>query len=356
MTLLFFDGFDHYSDAQRTTSGMWTNFTAALAGSVSVSAGVGRSAAGIRSNSGQNNSQGFARKSLVAGNASGAIGFWFRASIIGNYTPLIAAIEDSNTQQISLCLNASGTLSVRRGNGAGTVLGTTTYAYPVGSGHFFELAYTIDPSVGVATVYVDGVQVLNLTGQNTRNTANSSWNGVLLGIVQPTVGSNQSTNYDYDDFYVCDGVNATATQGAPFNTALGDRNVRVIYPTGTGNYSQYTGAPSSSIANFNNVDENPPTDDTDYNRSGTIGNRDSYTYAIPVGTISALWPLPYSRKDDAGTRKVTTFSRISGVDYDNADATLSQSYQFVGGILGLNPASSSTWASGTLEFGIKTTA
>src|SRR5687768_3381332 len=72
MALLHVDGFDHYVDSLKISSGMWTNATAAF-GSATLTAGVGRnSTAGMRMVNNSGNFDNFARitKTLVPGNST----------------------------------------------------------------------------------------------------------------------------------------------------------------------------------------------------------------------------------------------------------------------------------------------
>lgn len=365
MTLLRYDGFDHYSTAQMTPSGQWTSLVQ-NSSTISIAA-VGRSSTnGLRiSRGGGGLVDGHARATLtnVVG-TGGTVGIAVTLSNVANNGPKgFWAVEDSASPQLTIAYNATGQIVVTRGSKTGTVLGTTNNTYAAGSTHYIEFQWIIHPSTGMVDLHVDNVQVdiisggspINgLTNQNTRSTANTSWNGYDFQLVYSDFGG--AVNVDFDDFYLLDNVDATATQKSAFNTFLGDLIVKTIYPTSDGNYLQFTPSSSAPTTHFSFVDETPPTDDTDYVASATVGNRDSFNYVLPIGTVKALQPTLYARKDDAGTRKVTPFTRISSVDYDNSDLTLSTSYQLLNTILTFDPASSSNWSSGTTkEFGIKVT-
>jgi len=78
------------------------------------------------------------------------------------------------------------------------------------------------------------------------------------------------------------------------------------------------------------VDDDPPDDDTTYNSSSTATDQDSFTFgALPGGitaTVKALQVLLNVRKDDAGTRTVGPFLRISATDYNGDGVNVGDSY------------------------------
>jgi hypothetical protein len=267
----------------------------------------------------------------------------------GNTIPLFS-VQDGSSTQFSLWLNSGGTLSVNRGLTTAT-LGTTSVALSTGVYYYVDLKVLIGPSAGTVDLYLNNTAALNLTSQNTRATSNSQWSAFVLGCED--IGGVGFGNYDFDDLVIMDGVDATSTQGAAFNARLGDVSVITTMPTGDGNYTQFT--PHSSSSHYQNVDENPPTDDTDYNDGVNVNDRDSYTYAIPsTQTILALAAFPYMKQSNAATRSFKEFIRAGGTDYDNSTTVnLSTAYTFYPQIRGVDPSTSLPFAGGSTEIGIK---
>lgn len=359
MSLLHYDGFDHYSNAQRTTSGQFTGVFAPT-GAEAITASVGRGGtAGYKVTPDRPDYTNGGSKTVAPGDTKSIVGALVYSNIVPTgYASGLFSVTEGGTPQVSVVLNTDGTLSVTRGgnyNRAAT-LGTTSYALSAAAFYFVELKVVIHASAGTVDLRVNGVSRLSLTGLNTRNTANTSWNGVFLGNMGANSWPfNNLSNYVvYDDWYICDGT----TQSGPnaFNDFLGPVYAQTVQPTADGNYTAFT--PSTGSSHFALVDENPPTDDTDYNTGAAIGDRDSYQYTLPTvasGGILATQLAVYAKKDDAGTRKIVDFARVSSTDYDGSvEQALGTSYQFSPFIRTENPATSAEWTPGaTVELGIK---
>jgi len=96
---------------------------------------------------------------------------------------VICSLYDGATTQVDIRTGPLGTdlLATRNGTQLGT---TVTGVFTSGVYTHIALAATIHPTTGTLAVYVNGVvTAINLTGQNTRNTANSTADSVLLRAV-----------------------------------------------------------------------------------------------------------------------------------------------------------------------------
>lgn len=283
----------------------------------------------------------------AVGDTTAILGLRFRtAGLIS--TRAICGILDAGVTQVSVRINLDGTLSVMRGSNSGTVLGTTTYAVSVDTWYYLELATLIHASTGTIDLLVDGDSKLSLTGQNTRATANTSWNGIAVGGTQG--GGNNIANIYVTDVYVLDGLDGTSNgQRLAFNTALGDRKVEYLSAeAGDGTHGDFT--PSTGTDNGAMVDDGAsgPDGDTTYNSSGTPGDQDSYTLANLATTsvaIDAVAPVYSITKDDAGSRMVRPLFVISASDYTGASiqAPSSGTYQILTEIVTASPATTSAW-------------
>lgn len=166
---------------------------------------------------------------------------WIDASS-ANADSIILQWLDGASTQVDLRITPTGHFYFTRN---GSILGTQSVnAIPFRSWHYVEVLVTIDPTAGVCTLNVDGVNSgwISLTTQNTRNTANSFTGALRIGY---NIGSNAvSPSAMYvDDFYL---GNTTGS----FNTAfLGDVRIQGIVPTGNGTTLNYTMQAAAWAAN-----------------------------------------------------------------------------------------------------------
>ena len=335
MSLRFIDSFDHYATPTRK----WT--TIAYAPTISVGNGRNGTACLRGANGDQN-------VTLTLDNqATWIVGFAHRRSV---FNCDFMALIDVATVQVDLFVNSDGTISVRR---ASTVLGTTTWSMSVNTWYYIELKVTISDANGVAELRVNGDTKLSLSGVDTKQTANASANVVRIGGTTIRIGT-----YDWDDLYICDGVDATSTQGAPFNDFLGDCRVVALSPNGAGNYnSDWTRVGTGVDSDHKAVMESPDDADSTYLSSNTAGHRSSWALGnLTVGTVKAVAMSVVARKDDAGSRVIDVFARRNGVDTDRGrNYILGDSYLSYGDIWGKHPDGAAWTASevDNLEVGVR---
>jgi len=342
MSLLFFDGFDTYT-ATADWRRRWSvdQFQDDSFGSVG-------SAAGRNSTNGFRFSNNASMGAPTGTNAATLVaGCYFTGSTTQTDTNWIMGFTDAGTGQVVLYMDGSGHLKVYRGFGT-TALGTGTKVLNNSVGHYIEMKVGFHSSTGTVSVKVDGVTDISLTGQNTAPSGNNYANRFDIGARSPFNGS-----HDFDDVYLCD------TSGSVNNDFLGDVRVSAIFPTGAGNYTQWT---PSTGSNWQNVDDAAPNGDTDYNSDSTVGDRDSFVMGNLPGTVSSVLGVQYTlvaRKDDAGTRQIAPFVRISSTDYDGTTVSLSTSYDTYRELRETSPATSTAWTTSEvdgMEFGYKVVA
>lgn len=242
-------------------------------------------------------------------------------------------IYDAGTLQCFFHMNTDGTISGYRGNG--TLLGTSAGVIPSGSYVYIEFKVTIHASAGVMAIRVNGVSFLNLTGKNTQMSGNATANKFVY-YQNPSFAPGVTT--DWHDFYVCDGT------GSVNNDFLGDIRVDATFPNAAGTNSAWT--PNSAVANYTTVDENPATDDTDYNSSSTAGNKDTYNYpAIPpsAGTVFGVVVQSTVRKDDAGSRTTRALVLQGGTVYNGATLGVGDTYAIQTEIFEQDPNTAAPW-------------
>lgn len=337
MTLIFMDGAQGYNTAQ-----MSRKWNAGVTGSPTINATGGRrSSPSIRL---ANWNEGVSRG--VTASATWIVGFAIKVSALPSAARAMFVFSDGGINHVSICLNADGTVAARRGSATGTILGTSTAVLTAGVFAYLEAKVLISDTVGTVDIRKDGISILSLTVQDTRNVGNAS-----ADIMQFGGSSAEAATIDYDDIYVCNNAGS-----APQNTFLGDSRVDTTFPNAAGNKSQWT---PSAGSNYQNVDEDPANDDTDYNFASVAATRDLYAFpdiAPTTGTVYGVAVNITARKDDATARTLRELTRRGGTDYAGAvTQTLTTSYAMYTEILEQDPSTSAAWSIANVnlaEFGV----
>jgi len=353
------DSFDHYVTADLTEK--WTSIESGYFGVISINSTGGRRSSGSFRwvDSGANgNAFGSLKKTLAPADTVGIVGFSISMPSgvpnVTNGTPIVA-FRDTATVQVCLKVNSDRTISAVRGlTTTGTVLGTSSATLPT-TAAYIEFKTTIHASAGTIDVRMNGASILSLTSQNTRNTANTSWNGINLGIygdIFAVTSGTASLNVDFDDVYVLDGSGA-----APWNAFLGDVRVDARYPTGAGATTGWTPLAST---NWSNVDDTAPDDDTTYNSAASVLTDTFVVQDAPVvgATIYGVQHCISMKKMDAGTASVAPVIRHSSVDNVGSNINPGTSYNYGLAVNQTNPGTSAAWTEAgfnAAEFGYKKT-
>jgi hypothetical protein len=225
------------------------------------------------------------------------VAFQLGTPMLGTTTQYAFAIlNSSNATLTAFTFDINGHLQVRIGGPGGTIIATSTYAFSANAWHHLQIKVTPRPDAsGYVEIKGNGLPIITFNGINapagSAGTANKF-----------SIGSAFSGIYTIvDDLWICDTVDATATQGRPNNDFLGDLKVATIIPTGPGSSTQWT--PNSAVANWTTVDETP-TNQTDYVTSSAAGQRDLYAALDLPTTATAVYGLRvgvYGQKTDAGS-------------------------------------------------------
>lgn len=334
-TIVFIDGFDHYS-----SSHMVRKYTSQTMSAAIRSGRVAGSCLGV-------SSVGNTIKTFSTSSQAWRIGFALKLDSQTGSTFALIHLRDGATVQCDLSFIA--TTRKLQFSRNGTLLGSaSTTGLSTGIWYYIELYISIKDSIssGNAQLYINGVQEINLAA--TTDTKNGSTTTADTFVI------NGAAFWDFNiDDLVISQMDDTTTP-----TFLGDRRVLTLYPDGNGNYSEFDGSDGNSTNNYQLVDD-ATNDDADYVTSETVGERDSYTFANPAQTpvtINAVQLTACLRKDDAGARVARTFHRISGSNYESSDITLSTSFEFKTHMRETNPATASAWTASdlnALESGVK---
>jgi hypothetical protein len=229
----------------------------------------------------------------------------------GDFAPVIGMLVDGAPVVWGLKL-ATGEVALRAGYASAT--NTVRFAATLPAGAFGALnqwyavgmtGYFASAS-GFVTLWVNGVQVGTWMGdtrvyRSDEAAARTAVTGCYVGGTGSNwmSGSSSWKSYTYtDDFYVDVWDGAGALVDAPPPT----RRFLAAFPNGAGSSSQWT---PSAGANWQNVDEAPPNNETDYTKALAPGLLDLYAFgdvSVPADhTVRAVIPLALARKSDAGT-------------------------------------------------------
>lgn len=313
---------------------------------------------------------------------------------------------DTGTAQVGLSMNSVGQFQFYRGATATALGSLSSYMMSFNAWHYIEVKVTIDPSAGVCQLYVDGVQQISLSSQNTRISSNSTANQVVLQ------GMNSTGNYYVDDYYIMD-----PTNGGAYSTFLGDTKIVGVLPNANGTTNNFTQVSASWVAstpyalgativdsngnlqrvthagtsgsgshptwnatvgltttdsgvtwtciqdsplsNYNFVDSAVINDNGTWLSDASIGDVDRYLY--PAATGSSVWGVTVkirAEKDDVGTRLIRAAVKSGATTSDNGtDFTLTQnSFQNFQATFETDPHTSAQWSLTNLnaaEFGVK---
>lgn len=328
MTLLFFDGFESADLVQKPewdTASSW-------------SAQVGRSAGAAAPATNT-------IKTLTLPTAAAVcyLGVAFRMnnnSPLGNSAPGWMMFRTAAADVCSITLDATGHLQVRSGGAGGTVVATGTMTFAPLIWHQLQIRLVLNTTAGSIQIRVNGATTPDINFTGALSTATGSVAAVRLGAASST-----STSMWYDDLYVCDAVDATATQGRPNNDFLGDLKVSQLVPSGAGDSTQWT--PNTAVANWTTVDESPPNQ-TDYVSSSVSGQRDLYAMAdLPNGgTVYGVRLGLYAQKSDVGASSVKPVLKegVSGTVTSQTAIALGVSWASLWGTMLAVKAAGTAWS------------
>jgi hypothetical protein len=220
-------------------------------------------------------------------------GFHFKfGDLPSSTTTFVRFVEAaaSNSAHAMFAYNASGRIVYVLGS---TATETSTEAMSTGTWYWVEIRLKVDDSAGVVDFRVNGVSWITRTTVDTQAGGTGIIEGVMLD------GNNDLPSFD--DFYLADAAGS--------QTFIGECEVYTLYPDGAGTDTDFTASPV--VANYLNVDEAVPDDDTTYNESSTVDDKDTFTFDdLPANTdtVHALQIGAYMTKDDAGARETRLLS------------------------------------------------
>jgi len=309
-----------YSTTAQATSGIWQALSATIHTSGLPSGNIGSTAMSIA------NLGGVITVPQTAGEYT--IGFRLETNSL-SHQPLVAFCDASGNIQTEFYTESNGTITAYRAGS--TLIGTSSNAVVLQSNvwSYVELQCSIDASVGILGIRINGVSLL----QTTANTKGQS----SANIGQIKIGSNL-TNF-FQDIVVTDGL------GSYNNTYLGDVALSVYNPTGTGTagLNQYTANGAATV--WQATAAVTPADSTIFASDATPSDRMSNTLAqtAVTGTIAGLVHVSRVKKDSSGTRTFAQTITSNGVDVIGSTTAPGTSYGYFTQVSETDPNTALPW-------------
>lgn len=219
---------------------------------------------------------------------------------------------------------------------SGTLLGEFDGAFTTSTWQYLEVRIKRHPTLGEVEVRVGEMVVLALVNQNT-GAADFSRIG-LQPSVQDIAGS-----LLLDDLYILN------TEGAaPQNTFIGDVRVTALRPKANGNTNNFT--PTGAADNFGAVNEELADQDTTFVEAGQLGAKEDYDntnfvdLGISPGTIYGVQVVNSAKKTDAGTLRYKDQMVIAGTIFSGVEVTATAvDYKMTTFIRDTDPSDDAAW-------------
>lgn len=238
------------------------------------------------------------------------------------------------TAHLNLALTSAGAIRVRLASGTGSTLGTSADGVlSIDTWHLVAFKATLHDSTGAIDVEVDGVNVLSVSGIDTKNGGTASvfdtaeWGG---GGVSSTVRIR--------DMFLFNGA------GAENNDFPPDVRVTGLLPDGDLTPEEWTHSTGTASAAL--IDENPPNGDTDYIESDVEGEITRVSFADltdTTHTVLGVQTSVYARKDDAGDRSLRAAIFSDATAGNGGDHVLSTSFSTYVDCFDLDPDGNVAW-------------
>lgn len=311
MTLIIIDSFGYYDRTEITATGArYENWNSDDASDMVISADYGRSGdAGLRlfTDSLTVSQKASLTKHLPGNYDEVIVGAAVRidseniASSIEstkNQNKIIFSFLDGFNAHVSLAVTPSMRLIVSNGE-YGTQLARSSFTLHENIFYYIEFKCFISNTIGTFSVRVDGAEQLSGSG-DTQNTENQFINGVRLGVT--SFGGNPLAGrfIRYDDLYI-----AAVVPFTTYSNFMGDIRVEGLAVIGDGPTHAWT--PSSGTNHYALVDDATPSS-SDFVEGTAGGQVELFRVSpvtVPAGSILAVTPNMYARKDEVGVVRMS---------------------------------------------------
>lgn len=259
----------------------------------------------------------------------------------GTGVRVIGFLDAGGNTQARIMVAADGT--VRAVQGVSTVLGSSAPGiWTADVYHYLECEFVLSDTVGVFRIWVDGVQVINLSGVDTKGQSSTT-----VSRLQVSISGMGNGGLVIDDYYQTNGAR------------LGECRVVTLMPTS--DTADKDWGRSAGADNYALVDERPSDGDTTYVTSSTPGDQDYYgmeDLGFVPATIHAVQSSIIGRKDDAADRAVRANIKSGASVANGAALGLSSGYQQRVSIHETDPNGGGAWSASavnSLQAGPETT-
>lgn len=262
---------------------------------------------------------------------------YFHSNGAVSATGTVVEFYDGNSATIASITIESllGILQLRRSNGAGTILATSSLALTYDQWSALEIDYKPHGTTGVFTLYQDGTQVATFSGNTTQ--------GLASCVAVAVCGSTTNLENYFDDIAVND-LNGAQNTGRFADNAGRIGGILGLRPNGD-NAVQWT--PNSGGTNYTQVDEVPANGDTDYVYDSTVGHQDLYDLQdLPSTAISiaVVNEVVTARNTDASGTQISLVTSSGGTVTTDAAVILSQTYAIKAGVQQeVDPHTTNAW-------------
>lgn len=276
MALIFMDGFDASDTSLKWNGGSFSGFTSTT-----------------RFNSGKaiDIAQGGSIQKKIAATSQIYVGYAYYQVVSGSSGGVVLQGDNGTTSHITVDITSTQ-VELRSGNN-GSVIASAAFNFVTATWNYIEVMATVAASGGNCQVRLNGVLMINFTGNTMNGGTNTTTDAISL------VSNGGFANHGYfDDLYACD------TSGTANNNFLGDVRVQTLVPNGVGSSTQFS--PTGSANNWSNVNDLPDSTST-YNSSATVGNRDTYAMGDVLGSTGTVFGIQdniHAFKTDSGSANI----------------------------------------------------
>lgn len=230
-----------------------------------------------------------------------------------------------------------------QGGSAAIAIGYEAVLFVPGAWHWIEARCKLGTSTGVVEVWLDNVQLINLTNINTNPNTSSS----ITTMIVTTVGA-QGTQTPfigtYDDLYILD------TSGGVNNTRLGDSRIETRIPVSDAGIND--GTPSVSGPHYAMLNGVPWQNTNTVTLNNTSGQEELFNMSpleSSPATIFACRAITIMEKTDGGTMTGRTVTKSSGTEADGPITPGLNIWCHIDGIQEVDPHTSAPWTAAAVN-------
>ena len=326
MSLLFLDGFDHYTvidekwDSQILSNLFLVGHTEGrfTPGAIKVQGTGGGGSITKNITSSIEVIAGFAHNNINADVHNGAWAF----------------NDNLGSQPAQLLVSASTGIGTLTYNGQ---TATTGNVFTGSVWEHIEFRIKAHPSLGELEIRRNGVTVASVTNVDTQKAG-------FTGFVSFSIQATNNAMFHYtDDLYILN------TEGTDNNTFAGDTRITALRPKANGLDNDFT--PTGASSNFEAVDDLQHDQDATFVEAGQIGAKESYDnvdfvdLGISPGTIFGVQVVNAAKKTDAGQLRYVDQMVIGGLPFDSGVEVVATSgtYQMTFFIRDTDPSDNAAW-------------